>query len=299
MSAMRSADLARLVALAVLWSASFVFIRVLAEPLGPVWTATLRMLIAGLALLVLFAIVGYRADLRRQWRAFLFVGAINSAAPFLLFAWAAQTLPASYLVILNAAAPMFTALLASAWFDERLGATKGAGLVAGAAGVALVSGAGPLAPTPAVIVAIVASLAAALCYALAGLWLKRHGAALEPKAIAGWSQACAGVAMLPIALAFPLPGPVTATVVANLAALGLLCSALAYLLYFRLIRDIGPTRAMTVTFLMPALGMLWGVLFLGESVTPAMLAGAALVVAGTVAVLVPPRAGGAALGARR
>lgn len=292
MSAMGGADLARLLALAVLWSASFVFIRVLAAPLGPVWTATLRMLVAGAALVALFVVVGYRADVRRHWKAYLGIGAVNSAAPFLLFAWAAQTLPASYLVILNAATPMFAALAATVWLDERLGVAKIGGLCAGAAGVVLVSGAGPLAPTPAVIVAVVASLAAALCYAIAGLWLKRRGAALEPKAVAGWSQACAGAAMLPIALAFPLPGPVTASVVANLAALALLCSAVAYLLYFRLIRDIGPTRAMTVTFLMPALGMLWGVLFLGESVTLAMLAGAVLVVAGTVAVLIPAWPGG-------
>lgn len=291
MSAMRGRDLARLLALAVLWSASFVFIRVLVAPLGPVWTATLRMLVAGGALVALFAVVGYRGGVRGHWNAYLGIGLVNSAAPFLLFAWAAQTLPASYLVILNAATPMFAALAAAAWLGERLGVVKLAGLGGGAAGVVLVSGAGPLAPTPQVIAAVVASLAAALCYALAGLWLKRRGAALEPRAIAGWSQAFAGLAMLPIALAFPLPGPVTPGVVANLAALALLCSAVAYLLYFRLIRDIGPTRAMTVTFLMPALGMLWGALFLGESVTPAMLAGAALVVAGTAAVLSPGRRG--------
>jgi drug/metabolite transporter (DMT)-like permease len=291
MSAMRGRDLARLLALAVLWSASFVFIRVLVAPLGPVWTATLRMLVAGGALVALFAVVGYRGGVRGHWNAYLGIGLVNSAAPFLLFAWAAQTLPASYLVILNAATPMFAALAAAAWLGERLGVVKLAGLGGGAAGVVLVSGAGPLAPTPQVIAAVVASLAAALCYALAGLWLKRRGAALEPRAIAGWSQAFAGLAMLPIALAFPLPGPVTPGVVANLAALALLCSAVAYLLYFRLIRDIGPTRAVTVTFLMPALGRLWGALFLGESVTPAMLAGAALVVAGTAAVLSPGRRG--------
>jgi drug/metabolite transporter (DMT)-like permease len=290
---MGRADVARLVALAAIWSLSFVFIRVLAEPLGPVWTATLRMVVAGVALCGYFALVGDRADVRRRWRAYLFVGAVNSAAPFVLFAWAAGTLPASYLVVLNAAAPMFTAVLASAWLGERLGLVKGAGLVLGALGVALVSGAGPLAPTPAVAAAVAASLGAALCYAIAGLWLKRHGAGLEPRAIAGWSQLFAGAAMLPIALPFPIPGPITPWALTNLAALALVCSAVAYLLYFRLIRDIGPTRAMTVTFLMPALGMLWGVVFLDETVTAPMLAGAALVVAGTVAVLRPPRAAGA------
>lgn len=290
MSAMRGADVLRLAALAIVWSLSFVFIRVVVGPLGPVWTATLRMLVAGVALCAFFALTGFDANVRGHWRAYLVVGLVNSAAPFLLFAWAAQTLPASYLVVLNTASPMFAALLASVWLDERLHATKVAGLVAGAAGVALVSGAGPLAPTSAVVAAVAASLGAALCYAVAGMGLKRRGAALAPKAIAGWSQLFAGIAMLPLALAFPIPGPIGATVVANLAGLGLLCSALAYLWYFRLIRDIGPTRAMTVTFLMPALGMLWGVLFLGETVTPAMVAGAALVVVGTVAVLRPPRA---------
>jgi len=289
MTSMRGADVVRLLALAIVWSLSFVFIRVIVPPLGPVWTATLRMLIAGVALCAFFALVGFHADARRHWRAYLFVGLVNSAAPFLLFAWAAQTLPASYLVVLNAASPMFSALLAALWLDERLDGVKVAGLLVGAAGVAMVSGAGPLAPTPAVVAAVVASLAAALCYALAGMWLKRRGGALAPKAIAGWSQLFAGAAVLPLALAFPIPGPITATVAANLAALAFLCSAVAYLLYFRLIRDIGPTRAMTVTFLMPALGMLWGVVFLGETVTPAMLGGAALVVAGTVAVLRPAR----------
>ena len=100
------------------------FIRVLAAPIGPVWIATLRMLVAGVALVALFVLVGYRADVRTHWREYLFVGALNSAAPFLLFAWAAQTLPASYLVILNAATPMFAALVAAAWLGERLGARR-------------------------------------------------------------------------------------------------------------------------------------------------------------------------------
>ena len=286
---MRGPDVARLLALAVIWSASFVFIRVLAPPLGPVWTATLRVLVAGVALVGWFAATGFDADVRRHWRAYLFVGLVNSAAPFLLFSWAALTLPASYLVILNAASPMFTAIAAAAWLGERLSGAKLAGLAVGAAGVALVSRAGPLEPTPAVVAAVAASLAAALCYALAGVWLKRHGAGLKPVAIAGWSQLGAAALLLPVAAATPMPGPVTPAVVANLLALALVCSGAAYLLYYRLIRDIGPTRAMTVTFLMPALGMLWGVLFLGETVNATMLAGAALVIVGTAAVLRPPR----------
>lgn len=286
---MRASDVGRLLALAAIWSASFAFIRVLAPPLGPVWTATLRVLVAGIALVGWLAATGFDGDVRRHWRAYLLVGLVNSAAPFLLFSWAALTLPASYLVILNAAAPMFTAIVAAAWLGERLSGAKLVGLAIGAAGVALVSRAGPLEPTPAVAFAVAASLGGALCYALAGVWLTRYGARLKPKAIAGWSQLGAGAVLLPVAAATPLPGPVTRSVVANLLALALICSGVAYLLYYRLIRDVGPTRAMTVTFLMPALGMLWGVLFLGETVNATMLAGAALVIGGTAAVLRPER----------
>ena len=140
---------AGLLALAVIWSASFAFIRVLAPPLGPVWTATLRVLVAGIALVGWLAATGVDGDLRRHWRAYLLVGLVNSAAPFLLFSWAALTLPASYLVILNAASPMFAAIVAAAWLGERLSGAKLAGLAVGAAGVALVSRAGPIEPTAA------------------------------------------------------------------------------------------------------------------------------------------------------
>ena len=134
-----------------------------------------------------------------------------------------------------------------------------------------------------------ASLAAALCYALSGVWLKKHGAVLDPIAVAGWSQLFAGVVLAPIAAFAPLPQAIGPVDIANMLALSLLGSAVAYLLYFRLIADVGPTRAMTVTFLMPALGIVWGVMFLGETVTLPMLAGAALIVAGTAAVLRPSR----------
>ncbi|MFO1280947.1 MAG: DMT family transporter [Burkholderiales bacterium] len=287
---MRGADLARLVVLAMLWSLSFVFMRVVAGPLSPVWTATLRILVGGLALVGFLVATGVDAGLRRHWRAYLVVGLVNSAAPFLLFAWAALTLPASYLVVLNAAAPMFTAVGAALLFGERLGGLKAAGLAAGAAGVALVSRAGPLDPTPIVMLALAASLAAAACYATAGLWLKRHGGGLAPVAIAAWSQTFGGLALLPVALATPMPGPLTAGVIANLLGLALLCSALAYLLYYRLVRDAGPTRAMTVAFLMPPFGMVWGATFLGETITLPMLVGTALVIAGTSAILRPARA---------
>jgi drug/metabolite transporter (DMT)-like permease len=291
---MRRSDLVRLVVLAAIWSASFVFIRVLVPSLGPIWVATLRVLIAGVALVGWFALIRLDANVRTHWRAYLFVGLLNSALPFVLFAYAALHLPASYLVILNAATPLFAALASAVWLSERMTAAKLAGLAAGVCGVALVSRAGPIEPDAAFALAVAASLAAAACYAMAGVWLKRRGTVLQPTAVAGWSQLFAGFVLLPVAVATPMPGSFTPLLIANLLALALVCSGVAYLLYYRLIADVGPTRAMMVTFLLPALGMVWGALFLDETVTLPMIAGAALIVAGTAAVLRPPRARGVA-----
>ena len=287
---MRRADVLRLVVLAIIWSASFVFIRVLAPVLGPVWVATARLLFGGAALVLAFVALRRHLDVARHWRAYLFVGVLNTSLPFLLFAYAALTLPASYLVILNAALPLFGAVASSVWLGERLTAAKMTGLAAGAAGVMLVSRAGPVAPDATFAIAVAASLGAVLCYALAGVWVKRRAATLPSLAMAGWSQLLGGIALLPLAALAPVHGPITFGVVVNVLLLALVCSAVAYVLYFRLIADVGPTRAMTVTFLMPAFGMLWGFLLLDETITFAMVAGAALIVGGTATVLRPRRA---------
>lgn len=284
---MRTADTARLVALAAIWGASFIFVRLLAPVLGPVVTALSRVLIAGVALVAYFRATGFDAELARYWRQYLVIGVVNSAVPFLLYALAALWLPASYLAILNAAAPSFGVLLSAAFLGEALTAPRIGGLAAGAAGVTLVSRAGPVAMTALVGLAIAASLGAALCYAIAGIYIKKFAAAAKPMAIAGWSQVFAAAALLPAVPFSPLRGEITAAVVANVLALALPCTAIAYLLYFRLIADVGPSRALTVTFLIPLFGMLWGALLLGETITPAMVGGCALIVGGTVAVLRP------------
>ncbi len=277
---MRAADLARLVALAAIWGASFIFMRTVAPALGPVVTAAARTLLAAGALLAYFRWIGFDAEAARHWRHFLVIGIVNSALPFSLFAFAAIHLPASYLVILNAATPLFAAVLSALSEDERLTLPRAVGLVLGIAGVALVTRAGPVVPDAMFGWAIAAALAAALCYALAGIYIRRRVKGVKPMAIAGWSQLMAAVVLLPLVPFAPPPGSLTVVVAANLLALGLLCSAVAYMLYFRLMVDVGPTRAMSVTFLLPVFGMLWSVLFLGESVTPPMLAGCALIVGG-------------------
>jgi drug/metabolite transporter (DMT)-like permease len=295
---MKPADLARLVTLAAIWSLSFVFMRVVAPPLGPVWTAALRVLIGGAALVAWLTYSRQDANLREYWRAYLLIGAVNSALPFFLFAYAALSLPASYLAILNATVPLYAVLLGAMFLHEPLTPAKLVGIATGIAGVALVTGIGAIEMNAKTWLAAAAALGAALCYAVAAVGIKLRAQALSPYAIAAWSQVFAGLVLLPPAALLPPPGPFTPIVAACLAGLALLCSAVAYLLYFRLIRDVGPTRTATLTFLLPAFGIVWGALLLDEAITLPMLAGAALIVGGTAAVLRPSAASRSAAAAR-
>lgn len=282
-SQLAGADVARLGVLAALWGASFLFMRVVSPALGPLFTAMSRVLIAGLVLVAYARWMGFDAGMRRHWRRYATIGLVGSALPFALFAYAALRLPASYMAILNAATPFFALLLSARFLAERLSSPQFVGLGLGLAGVALVSGAGPVTVDAGFVVAALACLGATFCYAATGIYVRQRASDLAPRAIAAWSQVCAGLALLPIALLAPWPqaAAFTPTIVANVLGLALFCSAWAYLLYYRLIADVGPTRAVTVTFLIPLFGMLWGALILGEAITWPMLAGCALVLAGT------------------
>lgn len=289
--ALRTADIVRLVVLAAIWGAAFIFVRLLAPAIGPVPTAASRVLIGGLAIVAYAAAIGSGAQLQRYWLAYLVIGVVNSAIPFVLFGFAALHLPASYSGILNSATPLFAALLSAVWLNEPLTRAKIAGLALGFAGVALVSKAGPVAPDAMFGWAVAACLGAAFCYAASGIYLRKRAAAAPSMAVAGWSQLAAAAVLVPILLVAPVPSPWPAlrdpVIIANVLALALMCSALAYLLYYRLMRDVGPTRTLTVTFLIPLFGMLWGALFLSETITLSMIGGCALIIMGTLFVLRP------------
>lgn len=282
---MNPADTVRLVVLAALWGAAFVFARVLAPAIGPVATADLRILIAGIVLTAWLAATGLDFEWRRFWPTYLAIGVLNSAVPFLLYAYAALHIPAGHSAILNATAPLFGALLAPFWLGERLTRRRLTGLALGIAGVALLGLRPSPGPSGALLpphtLAIGACLLAALCYAIAGIYVRRRAHAAKPLAIAGASQLLAGLALLPALAVAPPATAFTPALVANLLGLAILCGAIAYVLYYRLIASAGPTRALTVTFLIPLFGMLWAALFLGEAVTLPMAAGCALIVGGT------------------
>ena len=281
---MKAADYLRLIALAAIWGASFIFTRVVAPSLGAIWTAELRVLLGGVALLAWFSLAGFDAGLRRHWRYYLAVGTVNSAIPFALYAYAAIHLPASLLAIVNATSPMFGMLFGALFGTERVTARKLAGLALGAAGVALIAQPGRPAAGAAFYAPIAAALGACAGYGLTGVLVRRWGRGVPSRGVAAGQQLAAAAVLAPLLLLAPLPAPPSALVVGNVLAVALLASAVAFLIYFRLIADVGATRALTVTFLIPPFGVLWGWLFLGEALPAGMLGGGVLIVAGTVLV---------------
>ena len=282
---MRPRDLADLVLLAALWGASFLFMRVAVPDFGALPLAALRVAGAAALLLVLLAARSGLSGMRVHWRPIAVIGISNSAMPFLGFSFAAISIPAGLSSILNATSPMFGALIAMAWLREPSNGSRIAGLGIGFVGVVLLASNAQGTPIPAggpgMGLAIGLCLAASLAYGFSACFARRYLTGVEPLAVAAGSQVSATLALaLPAAATWPNAAPSGVAWLAVLA-LALLCTGIAYVLYFRLIARIGPARAIAVTFLVPAFAMLWAGVFLGEAVTPAMLALGALILLGT------------------
>lgn len=277
---MKQRDLADLILLAALWGASFLFMRIAVPAFGAFALAEVRVAIAALLLLPLLALRADFSELRSQPGRFVLLGAVNTAIPFALFAYAVLSITAGLASILNATASLFAALVAWVWLRERLTALQWLGLAIGFAGVLWLTAARAGFSGSSSILAVLAALAATFSYGLSGSVAKRYFSGVRPLAVAAGSQAAAALLLLPFAIATwpsspPVPGAWAAAI-----ALGVLCTGIAYILYFRLIARVGPATAMTVTYLIPAFAMLWGGLFLGEVVTPTMLAGCAIILGG-------------------
>lgn len=278
---MKPRDLLDLTLLAALWGGSFLFMRYAVPDFGVVPLIWLRVALASICLLPLLLLKRQFGVLRRQAGALTVMGLFNSGLPFLLIAWATLSITAGLASIMNAMTPVFTALIGALWLGDRLDGRRSLGLLLGLAGVALLAadkadfrpgGSGW---------AIVAMLLATACYGFAANHTRRYLQGVPALVNATGTQLVSALVLLPPALwswpeRMPGLGPWLAALV-----LGVACSALAYLLFFRLIARVGASRAVTVTFLVPVFGTLWGALFLGEPVTASMLAGGAVVLLGT------------------
>lgn len=283
---MRPVDLARLVALAAMWGASYLFMRYAVPHFGPVLMIEARVLIAGIALVAFVLASGGSLDWRKHWRAYLFVGVIGLDVPFLLIAEALTTIDASTAAILNALAPLFAALVAAVWIRDPLTVPKMAGIALCLVGTAVLVGWRPAPMSRAELFAASFSIIATAIYGYTMVFTKVHLKQASPMAIAAATLLLAAIALAPIAPAHARDLASVPTM-AWLALLGLafVSTTVAFIFYYRLIADVGPVKASTVTLLVPVFGMLWGVLFLGEPLTAGRVAGCAIILSGCALVL--------------
>ena len=281
---MRWASVLCLVSLAAIWGSSFLFIRIGVPVMGPALLMEVRVALAAVFLLMAAGVLKKTLPPIRHWRHFLIIGFVNSALPFLLFAYAVQTLTASLLSIINATAPLWGALIGALWYRQPLLRRQVAGLCLGITGVSVLVGFDTAARLEGATLALLAGLGAAALYGVASVYTQSV-AHVAPFDNAHGSMWAATLLLLPLV---PFSSPIDAapepSILIAVLMLGVLCTGFAYLLYFRLVADVGASAALSVTFLIPVFGIFWGYLFLGEPVGWHTVLGTLLVLLGTALV---------------
>jgi drug/metabolite transporter (DMT)-like permease len=268
--------------LGALWGGSFLFIRVAVPALGPFLLVELRVGLAAAALLLYALAAGSMPKIRGRWRSFLVLGFLNAAVPFSLISAAEIHLTASLAAILNATTVMFTAIVAAVWMGDALTVRKAIGIVLGIVGVSVLVGWDPLPLNGAVLLAVAAMLLASLSYALGATYAKRSFSGIPPLGMAIGQLGGATALLWPLAIV-GLPERAPSTVVTlSMLGLALLSTAVAYLIYFRLIENVGPTSTLTVTLLVPVFGLLFGVLLLDEPFGFGTVAGLGIILTSVV-----------------
>ncbi|NOK63246.1 MAG: DMT family transporter [Chloroflexi bacterium AL-W] len=276
--------LGMLIVLAALWGASFLFIRVAAPVLGPFLLVVVRVLLASGVLWLYALLMKHHITMDGRWRQFVLLGTLNAAMPFTLIAIAELQLTASLAAILNATTPLFAALVAAVWINDALTLKQSFGLLLGLCGVTIVVGWSPLPLTVPVLLSVGASLTAAFFYGLGGVYAKVTFAGTSPLTMATLQQLWAGVVVLPLVVVAPPQQVPSFGIVLAVLVLAILCTALAYLLYFRLLTEVGPTSTLSVTFLVPVFGVFWSALFLQEALRAGQFVGLGIILVSLVLV---------------
>ena len=277
--------LGKFLLLAALWGSSFLFMRLGAQEFGALPTAGLRVMIAALFLLPLLLWRGLGPQLAAHWKKVFFMGLFNSALPFACFSFALLSISTGLSAILNATVPLFGALVAWVWLKDRPHGSRIIGLLLGFAGVALLAwdkaSFKPDANGLSSAWAIMACLLGCLSYGISASFTKRHLGGLPSLVTATGSQLGASLGLaLPTWWLWPQHMPGSSAWLAVLV-LGVLCTGVAYVLFFWLIENVGPARSLTVTFVVPVFAVIYGAVFLQETISLWMLLCAAIIVCGT------------------
>lgn len=279
---MKLRDLFALVCLAAIWGASFLFLHLAVPQFGAIPLAFVRMASASLFLLPLLLKHRSLHTARGHWRHLILIGFMNFALPFSLWAFAMQILPAGLASVLNATTPLWGSLIAALWLQDSPSRSQLIGLLLGFVGVAILAAGKDTMGSIGSVLAMLAALLATLAYGLSANYTKHYLGNIPSMTTAGVSQICASLWLLPLACwQWPAQAP-HLDAWACVMALGILCTGIANLLYFGLIKQVGPAKAMTTTFMIPAFGILWGSTLLKEPISLTMLAGCMVILAGTL-----------------
>lgn len=280
---MSNANLARLILLGLIWGTSFMLMRIAAPVFGPVLTTFGRALLGALALYLYARYKGVNFAWRRNAKTYLIIGVSNTAIPFSLFAWSALYIPSAYMATMNSLAPIFTAVFGFLLLAERLTTLRIAAFLLGLFGVAVLVGIGPTAITAEVIGGVLACILAAINYGFAATYTRMNAKDIPSVATAAGSQCAAALVLLPFALP-AIPHAIqfgTAQACLSVVILGAVCTGVAYGLFFHLIAAEGASKAVTVTFLVPATASVWAWLLLGEPITLGTVTGISIVLIAT------------------
>jgi drug/metabolite transporter (DMT)-like permease len=285
-------ELALLLLLATLWGGSYTFIKLGVATIPPVTLIAARTLIAGLLLLVVMHGRGLRLPKdAATWRRFLFQACLNSVIPWTLIAWAERSLDAGLATILNSTSPIFAFFLTLAVTrHEAISARKLFGVAAGMAGICLIVGVQALAGLGEQLAGEIATVVATICYA-GGAIFSRGFKGLDPMAPAAGSLLCGAVLLVPVSLVVDQPWTLAPSINSLLAllALAVFCTALAFVIYFRLVQTLGSVGTTAQAYLRVPIGVALGVAFLGETLTPTAWSGLGCVVIGVAAMTIPAR----------
>ena len=269
-----------LLLLAAIWGASFIFMRIGSPEFGPVLFMALRTLTASLFLLPLVFLTKKQAGFNGYKTKIFIVGIVNTAIPFVLFGYATLTISAGSTSVLNATTPMFAAIVAYLWFRDKMNIGASFGLLIGFVGVYLLMLDKITLGQQSVLLPTLAALAASLCYGISANYTKRYLTGISSTVLAAGSQVSATLVLLPFSFFFlPTQLPSNSAIMSVLL-LGVLCTGVAYIIFFHLIANLGPARAVSVTYLIPAFGLFWGSLFLNEMITSSMLIGCGFILTG-------------------
>jgi drug/metabolite transporter (DMT)-like permease len=267
--------LLQLLVLGMIWGGSFMFQRITVPALGAGVTASGRVVMAAIALLIMLAFTKRKTNFRARWKDYLLVGLGGAGLPFVAFAFAAYSLPAGYSAVLNSTVPLFTVLIG--WIaGTRPSTSKIVGVVVGIFGVVTLARFGTVTLNAMTIAAFGGGLVAAILYAFNARTVKARFADSDPLVVATGSMIWASIPLLPWGV-YSLPAQWPLGAVLALVAVGVLCTGVAYAMYYKLIKEAGSERAVTVTFLVPIFAEIWGALFLGEPITWASAVGCGLV----------------------